>query len=277
MRRIARHFARFLRRRRRVLGGFLCIPAVQLAEVGMTLLIGNGIDRLREEENADFLAGLCLLLVAVALGRGVARFALRYWLTTISHEVEVELKQSLFDKLTRLPYAFHDKHRSGDLVSRISSDVEVLRTFLGPGLMYGGGALVVVPVGVGVLISIHPLLGTCMILPLALIAVTMRVLAPRLHTAATAVQESLADITSCAQESFGGVRIVKGYGREDYEGRRFAEASERNLENQVRVAKARGLAHAGAHIADDLTFFTILLVGGLALIDRDLAAGDLFK
>jgi ATP-binding cassette subfamily B protein len=91
------------------------------------------------------------------------------------------------------------------------------------------------------------------------------------------VQESLADISHRAQENFAGIRIVKGYGREASQARRFEETSQENRTNQILLGKARGLTHAAVNGANDLTFVVILIIGGLAAIDRNLATGDLFQ
>ena len=116
-----------------------------------------------------------------------------------------------------------------------------------------------------------------MILPLILMGVGMKMLVPRLHRASTAVQESLADIAHRAQENFSGIRIVKGYGREQQQTDRFDVSSRENMDNQVWLARTRGLTATITHGAFDLTFVVILVLGGLAMIDKTLPVGDLFK
>ncbi len=105
----------------------------------------------------------------------------------------------------------------------------------------------------------------------------MQVFSPSLHRHSLAVQESLADISHRAQENFAGIRIVKGYGREATQRRRFDATSAQNKDNQNRLAHARGLTHAAVNGANDLTFVVILVLGGLATIDAKLPIGDLFK
>jgi ATP-binding cassette subfamily B multidrug efflux pump len=99
----------------------------------------------------------------------------------------------------------------------------------------------------------------------------------RLERHSLAVQETLAEIGHRAQESFAGIRVVKGYSRERQQAARFEASSEKNLHHQVELARARGITHAITWTSKDLTLLPILLVGGLAMIDRGLAAGELFK
>ena len=167
MRLLASFFRRFWRYRRRLALGLLCIPFGAAGDVALTVAIGRALDVLRESARTDFLGPLFLLLVGIGAARGVFKFAQRWWIISVSRYVEVELKQEVFDKLTSLSFSYHDRSRSGDVVSRLTSDVEHVRMFLGPGLMFLFGALITLP---------------------------------EQHRHSKAVQESLAEISHCAQE-----------------------------------------------------------------------------
>ena len=270
-------FKRFLRHRRQLALGVACVPLAALGDIQITLLIGDALDKLQQGSDADFLRGVFFLLMGVALARSVFRFLQRWWIVTVSRYAERGLKQDLFDKLTGLSYAFHNQSRSGDLVSRLTSDVENVRMFLGPGLMYTLGALTMVPVSLTVLVGLDAKLAAFMVLPLIAMGVGMKLLVPHLHEHSTSVQESLAEIGHRAQENFAGIRIVKGYGREAQQVARFDQTSRSNMRHQIALARTRGLTHAITWGAKDLTFLPILFVGGWAMIDRKLEAGDMFK
>jgi len=270
-------FRRFLRHKRELIPGFLCIPLATLGDVVITVVIGNALDELRLGSTTDFLAGIVAIVLGLAFVRGIFRYLQRWWVVAVSRYVENELKQELFDKLVSLPFSFHVKSRSGDIVSRVTSDVENVRMFLGPGMMYTAGAVVMIPVSMGLLLSINAPLAATMVIPLVLMGLGMKVFTPKLHVISLAVQESLAEIGHRAQENFSGIRIVKGYGREAQQVLKFEEASAINRENQIALGRSRGLTNAITHAANDFTFVVILVIGGLAMIDRSLPAGDLFK
>lgn len=277
MRELLNCFRRFLRYRGQLAAGLVCIPLAALGDIWITVAIGDGIDRLRQGSDTAFLRGLFWMLMAIALARGILRFLQRWWVVRVSRYVEIELKQDLFDKLTSLPFSFHTRSRSGDLVSRLTSDVENVRMFLGPGLMYTLGALVVVPVSMGYLFWLNAPLAAWMIVPIAAMGLGMRALTPRLHRHSSAVQESLADLGHRAQENFAGIRVVKGYGREEQQVGLFDATSRETMGHQIELGHARGLTQAITWGGKDLTFLPILLVGGWAMIDRALPAGDVFK
>jgi ATP-binding cassette subfamily B protein len=274
---LRRHFSRFLRHRRDLLLGFACIPAAQLLDIYFTVRIGDALDRLRAGEDAGFLRNLFLLLVGVAALRGVFRYFQRWWIVAVSRYVENQLKQEIFDKLVSLPFSFHAKRKSGELASRATSDVENVRMFLGPGLMYSAGAFVMVPASLWVLFDLEWRLALAMMVPLALMGLGMKAFTPRLHKISTAVQESLAELSHRAQESFSGVRVVKGYALEHSMAERFRAQSREVERHQVDLGRVRGATHALTHAAFDSTFVLILVLGGWAMIDRDLPAGDVFK
>jgi ATP-binding cassette subfamily B protein len=248
-----------------------------MGDIAITLVIGNTLDKLKQGSDTEFLAGIFWIILGLSVFKGVFRYLQRWWIVAVSRYVENEMKQELFDKLTSLSFRFHSATRSGDVVSRLTSDVENIRMFLGPGVMYTLGAVVMVPASMALLFTLNAPLALTMILPLVLMGLGMKAFTPRLHKYSEAVQESIADISHRAQENFSGIRIVKGYGREEQQIAKFEEASQTNLRNQIELGRARGLTNAVTHGANDFTFVVILVIGGLSLIDRTLAAGDLFK
>jgi ATP-binding cassette subfamily B protein len=272
-----KQFQRFLRFKWPLFAGIVCIPLSSLGSIWLTKMFGDALEKLRGGSDAHFLAGWFGLVVALAFVSGVFNYFKRWWLVGVSRYFENELKQDLFDKLVSLPFAFHTKNRSGDLVSRLTSDVENVRMFLGPGVMYCLTAFVMVPVGLGYLIVLDAPVALWMLAPLAVMGFGMKLLSSRLERHSLAVQESIADIGHKAQESFGGIRVVKGYNREQQQVARFDAASRKNLTHQIELGRAQGLMNAITWGSKDLTFLPILLVGGLSMVDKSLPPGDLFK
>ena len=268
---------RFFAHRTRFWLGILVIPGVAFCDLQLTLRIGDALNRIRSGDDPEFLRGVFFSLLVIAAAQGLFRFFHRWWIVGVSRRVEVELKQDLFDKLCALPASFHARSRSGDVVSRLTSDVENVRMLLGPGSMYVLHAAVLVPASLVTLFGISPWITLAMAMPLMLVVFAMKRLSPRLHAASVDVQESLADISHRAQESFAGVRVVKGYGIEEHERTGFELVSATNRKHQIQMARARGWMHASVNLAYELAFLPILFVGGWAMIDATIAVGDLFK
>jgi ATP-binding cassette subfamily B multidrug efflux pump len=118
VRRLWKFFGRFLRHKKQLIPGFLCTPLASLGDVLITVQIGNALDKLQKGSDADFLRGVVLIMMALALVRGVFRYLQRWWVVAVSRYVENELKQELFDKLVSLPFKFHAQSRSSARSSR---------------------------------------------------------------------------------------------------------------------------------------------------------------
>jgi ATP-binding cassette subfamily B protein len=270
-------FARRFLRHRRALGlGVACIPLVAACDIRLTVWIGDALSRLGKGEAPDFLGRIVLAILGVAAVQGVFRYLQRWWIVGVSRRVEAELKQELFDRLTRLPLSFHAQSLSGDIVSRVTSDVENVRMLVGPGSMYVLGSLFMVPGSLWVLFRVSPAIALAMTVPLLFVALVMMLLTPRLQRHSSAVQESLAELAARAQESFAGMRVVKGYGLLEHELARFERASRSNRGHQLELARWKGIQDACIHLSYDLAFLPVLLAGGWAMIDRGLDVGQLF-
>lgn len=278
MRALAPFLRRLARHRARLALGFLCVPLAQLADIAISVVLRDALDRLDGSAASDpsFLGTVFLVVAGIALGHGVLRFLQRWWIVSGSRFFERDLKQELFEHLVHLDLGFHARSRSGDLVSRLTSDVENVRMFLGPGAMYVLGALVTVPVAAALMLEANRLMTLALVLPLVLMGAIIRWLAPRLHHLSLEVQERLADVGHLAQENFAGVRIVRGYARETREVERFEAASRAYRDGQIDLARVRGLQSGAIHGANLLTFAVILVAGGRAMVAGTLTRGELF-
>lgn len=267
-------FRRFLRHKKTVAAGFLAVPLGKLADIAVTLMIGRALNGVQAGEGLDVLNRSLLWIALYAATQAIFSFLQRWLIVSTSRRVEVELKQQIFDKLSSLSIDFHNRNRSGDIASRLTSDVEAVRMFLGPGLMFAAGSLVMLPVVLVLLVQLDARLALTMALPLVLMGSGFRWLTPRLHAASKDVQEGLADISHRAQENFGGIRVVKGFAREGHETNKFEDASRANRTRQIRLARQRGLAHLFATGSSQVTLVVILYLGGMGMIEGRLGYGD---
>ncbi|MCB9883298.1 MAG: ABC transporter ATP-binding protein [Planctomycetes bacterium] len=275
----------FLRYRKRILLGLLCIPLSQGLRFLIPFLIQDGIDRVVGDGNyqdigpatsLDFLPWTIASIIAIALFMGLFRFAQRWWIVGASRLAERDLKDDLFDKLTTLDPPFYHRMRSGDLLSRATADLEAIRMFLGPGVMYTAGTLVSVPIAFAVMLYKAPLLCAAVSLPLLLLAYSMRRLYPVLETRSMAVQEGLGRISEESQENFAGIRVVKAYAREEFAFERFDALCDDYRERNLSLARARGLLNALLATSKDLAALLILFVGGLAMLGGTFSVGEYY-
>jgi ATP-binding cassette subfamily B protein len=217
-------------------------------------------------------AGAALLVELMA---GVCSFVKRDYLMSASRRVETDLRARLFRHLQRLPLAFFGAFRTGDLLSRATSDVEAARMAIGPGFMYLADSLLRFGVALAVMIHLSALLTLWALVPLVAICAALFVFAPRIHRCSRDVQDRLAAISARAQESFAGARVVKTFAIEDREEQDLFHLGQEYLAANLRLARVRGATHAWVTLMAAGGFVVILLKGGSLILENRLDVSGL--
>ena len=155
----------------------------------------------------------------------------------LSLNVEFDLRQSLYTHLQRLSFGFYDRHQTGQLLSRATSDVSAVRMFLGYGLVFitQYGASLIAASALLFITSWQLALITFVLLPPIAIVATRY--SRRSHPVLRDIQQRIADVTTQAEEDIVGVRVVKAFAQEDTETGRFAERTERVFERELDSAR----------------------------------------
>ncbi|HUI90288.1 MAG TPA: ABC transporter ATP-binding protein [Anaerolineales bacterium] len=182
------------------------------------------------------LNNLALLLVGIFLLQAIFTAVQSYLLAYIGEHIVYDLRTSLYSRLQKLSLSFYSSRRVGDIVSRLSSDVTQMRTMLTNSLT-GFLSQIVTLIGSIVILMIMNARLTLFIL--ALIPVLILVagfFGSRLQKASTQIQDQLADSTVIAEEGLQGIRVVKSFGREEYEIERYHEAMEKTFRASLKVA-----------------------------------------
>ena len=213
--------------------------------------------------------------VGITAGSGVFAYTMRVLIVGTSRRVERDLKRDLFRHVQRLPASFFDRTRTGDLLARLTSDVEAVRFSLGPGLMYVAGTVVLFPLVVVRMMRISPSLAVAALVPLLLIMLVVRLLGPGIMRRTRAVQERIGDLSARAQESFAGARVVRAYATEPVEEAAFRRENEALVRETIGLARYRALMTAGLFALGGLAELAVIAYGGRQVIDGTLQRGDL--
>ncbi|WP_326687845.1 ABC transporter ATP-binding protein/permease [Streptomyces sp. NBC_01795] len=215
------------------------------------------------------------LLLAVGLAEA-ALFGLRRWLVARPLAgVEASMRGALYERLQRLPVSFHDRWASGQLLSRATTDLQLLRLFLAfplTFLLVNGTTIVV---GCAILLLQQWTLGLVLLAPVIPLVLVCSLFEARYALAARTAQDQLGDLTTVIEEAVLGVRIIKGFGRNRSQARAFRALSGRVLDTELR--KARLLAGIWALIMTlpELAIGAALVLGTVQVADGELSAGTL--
>lgn len=204
-------------------------------------LMGKAVDVLAEAQRFDRLAPLCGAVVVVALLQGIFRYWMRYDVISASRHIEYDLRNKLFDHLLRLPARFYNESRTGDLMTRATSDLEAVRAVVGPAVMYFSNTTIIVLSSIVLMILIDPWLTLLALLPMSLLSVVVRVLGRQVHARTLETQAQESSMAARVQETLSGIRVVKSYVQEDAELKAFRTEARELLHCNLRLVRVWGL------------------------------------
>src|SRR4051794_19408522 len=211
--------------------------AAQAFALAIPNLTGRAIDDAIQPHDRGRLWLWAGLIVGAGLAGGGLMVARRLIAGRLSLNVEFDLRQSLYTHLQRLSFGFYDRHQTGQLLSRATSDVSAVRMFLGYGLVFVtqyGASLIAATVLLFITSWQLALITFVLLPPIAIVATRY---SRRSHPVLRDIQQRIADVTTQAEEDIVGVRVVKAFAQEDTETRRFAERSERVFERELDSAR----------------------------------------
>ena len=183
----------------------------------------------------------CLAVLLFAAGRGLAAFGQQYVSQKIGQDASYDIRNHVFNNLQSLSYAYHDKVQTGQVMSRVTADVESIRMFPGQGLLRLLYIVVMLLVAVAGMFVINWQLALVSLVTVPFIAWRSYVLAFTVRPIWTRVQENIAEITRIAEEALSGIRVVKAFSREDYESERFRDVTERSADLNFQAAKVQSI------------------------------------
>ncbi|MBB0243740.1 ATP-binding cassette domain-containing protein [Streptomyces alkaliphilus] len=208
------------------------------------------------------ITGALVAMTALVLANAVIGALGGYVLQRTAESVVLDARRSLVSHLLRLRIGAVDRSEPGDLLARVTSDTTLLRSVTTDSLIgFGTGGLTLVATVVLMAVVDAPLLGVTLAV-IALAALVIGVIVPRIHRASKRAQESVGAMGATLERVLGAMRTIKASGAEDREERVVHEAAEESWRESVRAAKWSALAGNTAGLAIQAAFITVLAVGG---------------
>jgi len=208
----------------------------------MPVFVKDTIDELLQLETLDsFNAAiyLSLRIAAIFLGlailKGVFLFLMRQTIIIMSRHIEYDLKNEIYEHYQTLDTDFFKKKSIGDLMNRISEDVGLVRMYLGPGIMYTTNLIVLSSMIIFQMITISPSLSFYVLLPLPIMSYLIYRISSKMNMASRQTQETQSKLSSIAQETFSGIKVMKSYLAGEYRIEKFSKASDEYKENSMKL------------------------------------------
>lgn len=225
----------------------------------------------------DSLLTNILLIVGAAVLAGVLTFITRQMIIVTSRLVEFDLKNEIYQQYQKLSLNFYKKNRTGDLMNRISEDVSKVRMYFGPAVMYSLNTIVSIIVTFVLMIRTDVTLTLYTILPLPVLSVLIYFLSGLIHKKTTIVQQQLSKVTTAAQETFSGIRIIKSYAIETDSISQFEMVSEKSKQRNIELYKVQALFFPLMILLIGISNLFVIYIGGLRYIDGIITLGDIAK
>jgi ATP-binding cassette subfamily B protein len=236
-------------------------------------LTGRAIDQIRTGDagNLDRLG----ILIGVA---GVARLVLtvgrRLVAGRVSLGVEYDLRQRLYSHLLSLDLGFFDRQQTGQLMSRATVDLAAVRFFLGYGLVFIMQAALTIVLAAIAMLLVDPLLAVISLVPVPFVVLIASRYGRRARPAQQAVQQRIAELTADAEESIGGVRVVKAFAREDRQLERFAASTGRVFDQEMIATRLSAFYQPLIGFLPQIGLACVLLIGGRRVVAGHMTLGD---
>lgn len=215
------------------------------------------------------------IVLILALLRGVFLFFMRQTIILTSRHIEYDLKNEIYNHYQELDFAFFRKNNTGDMMNRATEDVNQVRNYLGPAIMYAINTVVLSIMIIYAMYAVNPRLATYSLLPIPVLSVIILFINKIINKRSERIQRQLSTLSSFVQETFSGIRVIKTYSREQDKMKSFAEAS--NLYNKVSLDLVRIQAVFFPLIIFLISFSTIITVyiGGVEVSNGTITAGNI--
>jgi ATP-binding cassette subfamily B protein len=246
-----------------------------LFQVWSPWLVRQAVDHLQAGVPRATLARDAGLILLAVLLQGIFLFTMRMSLIRASRRMEYELRNDLFDHFARLPAAVYRTRKVGDLMSRATNDLDAVRNFLGPGIMYFANTLVTFVMAVTLMCRINVPLTIYALIPLPILSLTVARLGARLHRYYEAIQASFAALTAKAQETLAGIRVVKAHVEEEGEYESFRRLHEDYLEQNRRMVKIWAAMWPILSLLGGIAAAVVLWAGGTAVVQGRITLGEM--
>lgn len=283
----------FLRYKWRVLAGMLFVSLSNYFRVLQPQVIREALDLVVEnlgfyrsveafpaarEALYDELGGTLLLfgglVIALAVLMGVFMYLMRQTIIVASRLIEYDLRRDVYGHYQKLSRAFYRRNKTGDLMSRVSEDVNNVRMYLGPAVLYGVNLVSTFVFAVTAMLSVDPELTLWSLAPLPILSVSIYYVSDLINKRSTVIQQQLSKLTSTSQEVYSGIRVVKSYTQEGSLAKVFAEQTEDFRVKSMRLAVVDAAFYPIMIFLIGASTVITVYVGGLQVMRGEISPGN---
>ena len=254
--------------------GALCVFCNNGVWILFPLVIGRATDDLNQGVTRHKLFTYSAMLLAVAGVKAIFQYLTRWILIGVSREIEFDLRNDLFTHLERLSYSYYQRTRTGDIMARMTNDLNAVRMLVGPGIMYTANTVVFTVGALVFMFSISPKLTIFAFAPLPIVSIVVQYFGRKIHERFERIQAMFSDISARAQENFSGARIIRAYVQEEAEIALFEEANQEYIARSLKLVRLMGMLWPTLTTLLGVAIVIVLWVGGIEVIEHRITVGS---
>jgi ATP-binding cassette subfamily B protein len=281
----------FKRYAAKMLFGIVCVLLSNAVGVYVAVFVREGINEASYHSNTavgiggDFLVkpalmaalGFVLLLLLVAALKGLFMYLMRQSIVVVSREVEYDLKNDIYQHYQQLGLPFYRSHFTGDMMARIGEDVSNVRMYVGPAVMYFANILFTFITIITQMILVNTQLTLLVLLPLPLLSYSIYRVSKIINRRNADIQQQLSTLTTAAQETFAGIRVIKSFGAEQFFHQDFSEKTAEYKRLNLKLALVNSLFFPLMILLVGISTLLVLYLGGVYAAEGRFSPGNIVE
>ncbi len=265
----------FIKYKTKLFWGMLFILVSNAATVYLPILLKDSINTLQKDATSSILLNYALLIVGTSILAGVFRYLIRQTIIVVSREIEYDLRGDFWEHIQKLPLKYFQNNSTGNIMSHATNDINAVRGFIGPAVMYSIDTVIRLVIVVAIMISLNLALTIYALLPLPILSYGVYRVGKLIHEKYTKIQENFSQLTTRAQENFSGIRVIKSYVREANEIKRWNELSQEFLRKNMNLVRIQSLIMPILTIITGISIIVVIWMGGTKVINNELNLGEM--
>lgn len=216
-----------------------------------------------------------LLILGLAVLRGIFMFFMRQTIIVMSRHIEFDQKNEIYGHYQELDTQFYRTHFTGDLMNRMSEDVSRVRQATGPAIMYLINLAVLATMCIWGMTRVNPMLTMYVIAPLPFLAICIYLVNKIIYRKTEKIQAQLSGLTTTAQESYSGIRVIKSFAQETNMLRFFNDTSEKYRKSAINLSLTEAIYFPSMSLFIGLSTLLTILIGGYLAIKGEITVGNI--
>jgi ATP-binding cassette, subfamily B, multidrug efflux pump len=242
----------------------------------------KGYKELSDVQSAEFYAELGydllmfgLVVTGFAIIKGIMMYYMRQTIIVMSRYIEYDMRKEVYGHIQTLDQSYMRTHQTGDIMARISEDVSKVREYLGPGVLYGINLITLFAMTIYAMVKVDLTLTLFALAPLPILSISIYYVSNLINQKSLSIKQQLSKLTSTAQETYSGIRVVKSYVKEDPFAEHFSKESDEFRTRSLALAKVEAYFQPLMALLISLSTLFVVLVGGYQYFDGKLSAGTI--